>query len=187
MPSTLPPVVSIIGRRDSGKTTLLVLLAAELGRRGLRVASVKHSHHDVDIDHPGKDSWRHFHEGGVDAVLLATPNRVSLLARDPGADSDPAALIHRYFHDRDLDVVLVEAFKQAPFPKLEVFRRAVHEQPLYDGDPAGLYLAILTDAPASLHVPVPVIPLAADGTHVRAAADLVQEHLDRTARTRAAE
>ena len=55
----LPPMIGIVGRKNSGKTTLLVAVAAELKRRGLRVASVKHGHHAFEIDHPGRDSWRH--------------------------------------------------------------------------------------------------------------------------------
>lgn len=82
----LPPMVSIVGRRNSGKTTLLVGLAAELRRRGLRVASLKHSHHEFEMDVPGKDSWRHFHEGGVEAVVIASPaQRAARAAPQAGA------------------------------------------------------------------------------------------------------
>jgi molybdopterin-guanine dinucleotide biosynthesis protein B len=127
----LPPIVSIIGRRNSGKTTLLAALAAELGRRRVRVASIKHSHHEFDIDVPGKDSWRHFHEGGVDAVVVASPTRLALVARAEHADRDPIALVRRFFDRADFDIVLVEAFTAAPLPKIEIFRRTVHPLPIW--------------------------------------------------------
>jgi molybdopterin-guanine dinucleotide biosynthesis protein MobB len=132
----LPPILSIVGRRNSGKTTLLAALAAELGRRGVRVASIKHSHHEFDIDVPGKDSWRHFHEGGVDAVVVASPTRLALVARADHADRDPIALVRRFFDRADFDLVLVEAFTAAPLPKIEIFRRTVHPLPIW-GDDAG--------------------------------------------------
>jgi molybdopterin-guanine dinucleotide biosynthesis protein MobB len=181
-PGAMPAIVSVVGRKNSGKTTLLVLLAAELKRRGLRVASMKHSHHEFDMDVPGKDSWRHFHEGEVEAVVLASPTRVALLARVADADRDPVALVRRFFAGQRLDLVLVEAFKQAPLPKIEIFRRAVHRQPLHgwdrDAGAAGRRIAMLTDAPDALHdVAFPVIPLAADGTHVSRTADLLIELL----------
>jgi molybdopterin-guanine dinucleotide biosynthesis protein MobB len=179
-----PAIVSIVGRKNSGKTTLLVQLAAELKRRGLRIASIKHSHHEFDIDVPGKDSWRHFHEGEVEAVVVASPTRLALLTRVARADRDPVALVRRYFTGQRLDLVLVEAFKQASLPKIEIFRRAVHRQPLRGYDrraspgAAGRHIAMLTDAPAVLDaVPFPVIPLAPDGAHIVVTADLLVELL----------
>jgi molybdopterin-guanine dinucleotide biosynthesis protein MobB len=180
----LPPVVAVIGRRNSGKTTLLVQLAAELKRRGLRVASIKHSHHDVEFDTPGKDSWRHFHEGGVEAVLLASPGRVALVARAEGDDHDPLALVRRFHAGQGYDLVLVEAFKHAHVPKIEIFRRAAHPLPLYGnelpaapargtGSAQAGHIAIVTDVPLALDAAVPIIPLREDGGHVAAAADLL--------------
>jgi molybdopterin-guanine dinucleotide biosynthesis protein MobB len=178
----LPPVVSVIGRKNSGKTTLVVSLAAELRRRGLRVASIKHSHHDFEIDHPGKDSWRHFHEGGVEAVLVASPQRVALVMRSEDADRDPARLIQRFLADGGYDLVLVEAFRHAAFPRIEIFRAAAHPDPIWDpagDDPAAPYLAMVTDVPGAVVAPFPVIRLAADDSHVRAVADLLESGLSR--------
>jgi molybdopterin-guanine dinucleotide biosynthesis protein MobB len=175
------PVVSVIGRKNSGKTTLVVALAAELRRRGVRVASVKHSHHDFEIDQPGKDSWRHFHEGGVEAVLVASPHRLAFVMRSEEADRDAARLIERFLADSGCDVVLVEAFKHAAFPRIEVFRTAAHPTPIYDpamADPAAPYLALVTDAPGLVGAaPFPVLTLSADGTHVAALADMVQQRI----------
>jgi molybdopterin-guanine dinucleotide biosynthesis protein MobB len=193
---TMPPVVSVVGRKNSGKTTLLVALAAELQRRGLRVASIKHSHHDFEVDQPGKDSWRHFHEGGVEAVLVASPSRIALIVRATGADQDPERLIARHLAGAAYDLVLVEAFTCTSFPRIEVFRTAVHASPLYDaGGTAALemdltaprpgpYLAIVTDAPHALTAPFPVVALHADNGHVNVLAGLIQVELQRQAAER---
>jgi molybdopterin-guanine dinucleotide biosynthesis protein MobB len=175
-----PPVISVVGRKDSGKTTLVVGLAAELKRRGLRVASIKHSHHDFEMDHAGKDSWRHFHEGGVEAVLVASPGRVALVMRSDEADRDPEQLIARFLAGGAYDLVLVEAFKGAAFPRIEVFREAVHSQPLYDpdsGDGDAPWLAMVTDAPLGVRAPFPVVPLGPGNAHLATLADLVQAEM----------
>lgn len=178
MPSPdVPPAISVVGRKNSGKTTLVVALAAELKRRGLRVASMKHGHHDFEIDRPGKDSWRHFHEGEVEAVLLVSAGKLALVMREPG-EPDPARLVERFFAGRGYHLVLVEGYKQGPFPKIEVFRRGVHETPLLGagGSPPADWLALVTDDPG-VDAPVPVIPLDPAGSHVLAVADLVCSHL----------
>jgi molybdopterin-guanine dinucleotide biosynthesis protein B len=176
-----PPVVSIVGKKNSGKTTLTVALAAELKRRGVRVASLKHGHHGFEIDHPGRDSWRHFHEGEVEAVLVAASDRIALVMRNDGREPEAPELVERFFAGRGYDLVLAEGYKAGPFPKVEVFRRAVHAAPLYDpGEPAAaaLFLGMVTDD-AALRLPIPTIPLDPDGAHVARVADLVEEHLRR--------
>jgi molybdopterin-guanine dinucleotide biosynthesis protein MobB len=178
----IPPVVSIAGKKNSGKTTLTVAVAAELKRRGYRVASVKHGHHAFEIDQPGRDSWRHFHEGEVEAVLLVSSARLALVMRTPEAEPDPQALIRRFYAGAGYDLVLVEGYKYGAFPKVEIFRRAVHERPVYDPtDPASAarFLAIVTDDP-SFSAAVPVIPLDADhpqGSHVARVADLIEQRV----------
>lgn len=181
MPGDLPPVISIAGKKNSGKTTLVAALAAELKRRGIRVASVKHGHHEFEVDQPGRDSWRHFHEGEVEAVLLLSSRKLALVMRldeEPG----PEAMIERFYAGQGYDLVLVEGFKHGPFPKIEIYRSAVHEAPVYDAadaEAAALFLAVITDA-AEFQAHCPVIPLdPADpaGSHVRAVADLICDHL----------
>lgn len=174
----LPPVVSIVGRKNSGKTTLTVALAAELKRRGWRVASLKHGHHAFEIDQPGRDSWRHFNEGEVEAVIMAGAGKVALVMRTEG-EADPAALLRDFYAGRGYDVILVEGYKAGPFPKIEVFRRAVHDAPVYDptdADAARLFAAVVTDDP-ELEADCPVIALDPEdprGAHVAAVADLVE-------------
>jgi molybdopterin-guanine dinucleotide biosynthesis protein MobB len=137
-------IISIIGRKNAGKTTLTVALASELARRGHRVMSMKHADHPAQVDQPGVDSWRHFHEGRAERVLLVSPEMRVLFhrARD---EYDPIGLARE--HLSGADIVLVEGFKAAPLPKIEVYRRAVAPQPIYDpaASNAEDWVAIVTD------------------------------------------
>lgn len=137
-------ILSIIGRKNAGKTTLTVALTGELARRGRRVMTIKHGHHPADVDRPGSDSWRHFHEGRAERVLIASPELRVIFERSPD-EYDPVALARRYL--ADADIVLVEGYKRAPIPKVEVFRPSVADTPLYDPDSpeAGWWAAIVTD------------------------------------------
>jgi molybdopterin-guanine dinucleotide biosynthesis protein MobB len=139
-------IISIVGRKNAGKTTLAVALASELARRNRRVMTIKHGHHLVDVDRPGSDSWRHFHEGRAERVLIAGPDLRVLFERTSD-DYDPIALARRYLEDAD--IVLVEGFKRAPLPKIEVYRPAISPHPLYDPDSAeaSRWAAIVTDDP----------------------------------------
>jgi molybdopterin-guanine dinucleotide biosynthesis protein B len=178
----LPPVVGVVGRKNSGKTTLVVALAAELKRRGWRVASLKHGHHDFEIDQPGRDTWRHFHEGGVEAVVMASAGKVALVMRTED-EPDPRELIARFYGGTGYDLVLVEGYKAGPFPRIEVWRRSAHDRPLHDpaDDSAAEHcMAMVTDA--TMDAPWPVIPLDSDdpaGRHVAAVADLVARRFPR--------
>ncbi len=177
-----PPAVCIVGRKNSGKTTLAVALLAELRRRGLRVASIKHGHHAFETDQPGRDSWRHFNEGEAEATIMAGEGKIALVMRMDG-DPDPARLVRDFYAGRGYDLVLIEGYKAGPFPKIEVFRRAVHDRPLYDdaGDAAPSWVAMVTDD-ASLRGRVPVIVMDADhpDAHVpRVAALIVSRFIDR--------
>jgi molybdopterin-guanine dinucleotide biosynthesis protein MobB len=175
MTDSLPPVISLVGRKNSGKTTLLVALAAELLARGLRVASMKHGHHDFEFDQEGRDSWRHFHEGGVEAVIMASGDRIGLVMRTDLADRDPVALLQRLYGGQGYDLVLVEGLKHGPFQKVEVHRSALHPEPLFaTGEPTGgALLATVTDRPDRAAATAPVIALREDGSHVHALADLL--------------
>jgi molybdopterin-guanine dinucleotide biosynthesis adapter protein len=136
-------IISIIGRKNAGKTTLTVALASELTRRGHRVSTIKHADHPADVDREGTDSWRHFHEGRANRVLIASPDLRVLFER-AADDYDPIGLTRRYLAGSD--IVLTEGFKQAALPKIEVFRRSAG-LPLYDpaAANAGEWAAIVTD------------------------------------------
>lgn len=118
MIATMIPIVSIVGTSCSGKTTLIEKLVAELTRRGFRVATVKHSHHDFAIDHEGKDSWRHKRAGAV-ATVLASPGRIALI-EDTAKDYDLVEVRDLYI--RGADILLAEGYKRNPHPKIEVYR-----------------------------------------------------------------
>lgn len=113
-------LISIVGHSGSGKTTLIEKLLPVLNAAGLKVATIKHTHHQVPLDTPGKDSWR-FKQAGAVASMLVTPQALQLVADMP-AQHDPRLLAQRYFGDADL--VLAESFSQADCPKIEVLRAA---------------------------------------------------------------
>ena len=137
-------MISIIGRKNAGKTTLLVALAAELARRKFRVMTIKHGTHPADMDQRGKDTWRHWHEGKAERVLLEGPGQ-RVLWEHTERESDPIALARRYLDGGD--IVLVEGFKRAPLPKIEVYRLTAGPDPIFDPavhNPAD-WVAMVTD------------------------------------------
>jgi molybdopterin-guanine dinucleotide biosynthesis protein B len=111
------PVISVVGKSDAGKTTLLEKLIAEFKARGYRVATVKHDAHSFEIDHPGKDTWRHT-QAGSDHVVIASPNRIAHIQRIERELTLPeiAATIN------DVDIILTEGYKRGPARKIEVSR-----------------------------------------------------------------
>jgi molybdopterin-guanine dinucleotide biosynthesis protein MobB len=137
-------IVSVIGHKNAGKTTLVAALAHEFKRQKRRVGTIKHASHPVDVDRPDTDSWRHFHEGNADGVLVASPELRVTFERRLDV-TGPEDLARQYF--ADMDIILVEGFKTAPIPKIEVFRKEAAKEPLFHpGAPnASEWLAIITD------------------------------------------
>ena len=113
-------LVSIVGHSGSGKTTLVEKLIREFSGRGLRVATIKHAHHKVELDTPGKDSHRYKDAGAVMSMLL-TRDALQLVA-DAKEQREPAQLAQRFLGEADL--VLAEGFAHAPGAKIEVLRLA---------------------------------------------------------------
>ena len=147
-------MISVIGLKNAGKTTFLVALAAELVRRTFRVMTIKHGSHPAEMDQKGKDTWRHWHEGRAERVLMEAPGQRVLFERTP-AESDPITLTRRYLSDAD--IVLVEGFKRAPLPKIEVYRTVAGPKPIFDPavhDPAD-WVAMVTDD-RDVRAPFPV-------------------------------
>jgi molybdopterin-guanine dinucleotide biosynthesis protein B len=136
-------ILSIVGCKNAGKTTLAVALASEYVRKGRRVMAIKHSTHPL-VDKPGSDSYRLFHEGKAQRVILAAPDGRVLFERQPD-NYDPVGLAREYLGGADL--VLVEGYRSADLPKIEVFRRDAGDRPLYQPDAADAHrwLAIVTD------------------------------------------
>lgn len=137
-------IISVIGNKGAGKTTLIVALASEFVRKGRRVMTIKHAPHAMDVDRPGSDSYIHFHEGKVERTLLISPG-LRVLTERHADDTDPVALSRRYFDGAD--IVLCEGFQDAAVPKIEVFRRAANPAPLYTPSlpDAERWIAIVTD------------------------------------------
>lgn len=170
-----PPLVAIIGRKHSGKTTLLVRLGAELHRRGHRVMTIKHGTHTFNIDPDTTDTYRHFHEGHAERVAMVAPDKFALVMRwDDELSAD--AIASRYMSDAD--IVLCEGFKASALPKIEVHRVAAHPRPLYTpgSDQAAYYRAMVTDDPA-LEAPVPIIRLDREGWLEELAALVVRDFI----------
>ena len=109
------PILGIVGYSNSGKTTLIERLTAALRRDGLRVAVIKHDAHDFQIDHEGKDSWR-FTQAGADVTAVISGSRAVLIENRP---LPVEALLDRI---TDVDLILVEGFKKAAWPKILVCR-----------------------------------------------------------------
>lgn len=117
----MAPIVSIVGRSKSGKTTLIERLIPELESRGYRVATIKHTPEDVSLDEPGKDSWRHM-QAGSRATIIGSPSQMALIMPiEPGAKLEEMASLF----GEDYDIILAEGFKQDSAPKIGVHRREV--------------------------------------------------------------
>ena len=171
-----PPMVAVIGKKNSGKTTLTVRLCAELHRRGARVMSMKHGSHTFNIDPSTTDTYRHYHEGNVERVAMAAPDKFALIVRW-GEELGPEEIATR--HMSEADIVVCEGFKRSALPKIEVFRAGAHRAPLYDptSDEAKHYVAIVADV-AVPEASVPVIRLD-DKAWLAALADLVEQRIMR--------
>lgn len=141
------PIVSIVGKSDSGKTTLLVKLIPILKERGYRVATVKHDVHGFEMDREGKDTYRHFH-CGADGVLISSPKKIALIER---VEKEIALdeLVERFYSD--MDIVLTEGFKSLNMPKIEVFRSSAHKEPLCSA--ADNRIALASDTPMEVDCP----------------------------------
>lgn len=163
--STLPPIVSIVSKKGSGKTTLLEKLISELKSRGYRVGTVKHDTHGFDIDHEGKDTYRH-KAAGADAVLISSPWKLSLI-KDTIEDLALDTLVKHYM--TDLDIILTEGYKSANMPQIEIFRSTAHKTPLYAKNEKHTLIAIMSDIPVDLGVP------NIDINDIKTIADLIEK------------
>ena len=168
-------VMGFAGWSGSGKTTLVEQVIAALSARGLVVSLVKHAHHSFDIDHAGKDSWRH-RQAGCREVMVSSDQRWSLTRELRGAPE--AGLDELLAHLGPCDVVLVEGFKRAAIPKIEVWRSVVAEPLLHPDDPR--IVALATDTRVETALP------RLDINNPEAVADFIVEFLDLRADSRSA-
>ncbi len=141
----MPPILSIVGKSDSGKTTLLEGLIRELKRRGYRVGTIKHDAHSFEIDHPGTDTWCHA-QAGSDHVVISSPRRMASIRRverELRLDELAAGMA-------DVDIVLTEGYRRGNAPKIEVSRRERSGTLLCRSDEL---VALASDQPFDLDVP----------------------------------
>ena len=151
-------VVGFCGPSGVGKTTLIEQVIAGLKAQGQRVSVIKHAHETFDIDQPGKDTWRH-RQAGAFEVLIASGHRLAKM-REYEVAGQPS--LHQLIGEMiDCDWLLVEGFKHAAVPKIEVWRAALGQAPLYPDEP--FVVGIATDAPQDLPVATarPVFDMAA--------------------------
>ena len=142
-----PKIITIVGKSNSGKTTLLEKLIACLTGRGYKIGSVKHAHDGFEMDKEGKDSWRH-RKAGARATLVITQDKVAIVKDDKTSYSEK---MRSYLSD--MDIILAEGFKRQNFPKIEVFRtQSVHKQPLCMEDKN--LIAFITNSDYKPDVPV---------------------------------
>jgi len=147
----MTPVLAIVGYSNSGKTTLMEKLVAGLVAKGLRIATIKHSHHQPEMDTPGKDSWRH-KQAGASTSLLVGPKQM-LMVSDVNEALNPKLLTARLFSDYDL--VLVEGYAGVAGAKIEVVRQARSQALRCNEDEL---VAVATDI-LDFNVAVPVLDI----------------------------
>jgi molybdopterin-guanine dinucleotide biosynthesis protein B len=137
------------GWSGSGKTTLIEQLIPRFVQKGLRVALIKHAHHTFDVDHPGKDSYRHRHAGAQE--ILVTSSRRWVLMHELRGAPEPS-FEEQVKRISPCDLLLVEGFKHAPIPKLEVWRAVTGEPLLHPNDPH--IVAVASDAKVETRLPL---------------------------------
>lgn len=157
------PVVSVVGRGKSGRTTLLEALIALLAERGYRVATAKHHAHETDIDTPGKDSWRHWNAGAV-VTMVSAPDRLGVFRRV----EQERTLSELAEEAGDVDLMLTEGFRQTSPVLVEVVRAERSTEPICA--PEDLF-ALVTDVDVLRDAPVPVFAL----DDAAGLADLIEE------------
>lgn len=132
-------VYGVTGWKNAGKTTMMERLVSNMTARGIRVSTVKHAHHNVDVDQPGKDSYRH-RQAGAHQVILASRDRWALMHEHRGADETPLAELLEKL--APVDLILVEGYKRDRHPKIEVAVKATDRQLIAHTDDTIRALAI---------------------------------------------
>jgi molybdopterin-guanine dinucleotide biosynthesis protein B len=143
----MPPVLALIGRPNCGKTTLIEQLIPALAVRGVRVGTIKHHHGDIQMDTPGKDTWRH-KNAGAKVVLLSSPDGIGLI-QDTTEDTPVEDLVSLYF--QNVDLVIAEGYKWSALPKIEVFRSTVYDEPMLE--PGETLIAMVSDVEVRQDLP----------------------------------
>jgi molybdopterin-guanine dinucleotide biosynthesis adapter protein len=140
----MPPILSIVGKSSSGKTTFLEKLIREITNRGYKVATIKHSHHSISFDQPNKDSWRHARSGAV-ATMCSSTTEIQIIK--PVEKELAIEELARNLGE-DYDIILSEGFSRGNAPKIEVHRKEAG--PLLES--ASNLIAVATDEPLDIDV-----------------------------------
>ncbi len=144
----MPRRIHIVGRKNSGKTTLVCELVREFTARGLKVATVKHTHHHHELDTPGKDSHKHRNAGAA-AVGILSPHMTALFIPAEQEQRGESRYAQFEVQFSDCDLILVEGDLQASAPRIEVWRSAISESP-YAANDSAIVAVIAGDAPQGL-------------------------------------
>jgi molybdopterin-guanine dinucleotide biosynthesis protein B len=143
--SALIPVVGFVAPSGTGKTQLLKALIADLKSNGFRLAVIKHSHHDFEIDKPGKDSYELRMSGAAQMLIASKRRRALIVENESGADNADLNSLIKQFDQSTVDIILVEGFKFECFEKIEVYRSELNQTPLFLSDPD--IIAVASDIP----------------------------------------
>ena len=160
----MQPIISIVGKSDSGKTTLLEELIAELGRRDYKVAVIKHSNHDVEFDAVKKDTWR-FSQAGSEVSAISSMHNLAIFKKLKD-DISPEEL--SCIAGWDCDLILTEGYKQSSYPKVEVHRMEQGDDMV---SPLEQLIAVVTDEPLEVDVP------QFAKTEIKGIADLIENKI----------
>lgn len=151
------PLVGFAAYSGTGKTTLLCKLIPLLAAKGYRIGIIKHTHHNIEIDKPGKDSFE-LRESGASQIVVASRNRTAIILEEPKKTKEPElsdALLN--LNTESLDLVLVEGFKHADFAKIELHRDALGKPFLYPDDPN--IIAIAVDHEMDVETPIQILDI----------------------------
>ena len=149
-------IYGVVGWKNAGKTTLVERLVGEIANRGFTVSTVKHTHHLVDVDRPGKDSHRH-RKAGARQVILASSARWALMTELRGAPERPLSQL--LSHLDPVDLVIVEGYKRDDHPKVEAWRAETGQPLIAADDPTVRAVASNDTPPAARLAGRPVIGL----------------------------
>ncbi len=167
-------MLGFVAFSGTGKTTLLKQLIPILKARGLHLALIKHTHHQFDIDTPGKDSYE-LRQAGAEQVMVASRHRWALMVETPDQNDDPRldSLID-HLDTNALNLILVEGFKHAAVPKIELYRPILNNPLLFPEDPD--IIAIASDASLTQQTDLPLLALDNPEAIADFVMDFVQQH-----------
>lgn len=152
MNATAPKILGFAAYSGTGKTTLLKQLIPLLTGQGVKVGLIKRSHHDFEIDKPGKDSHE-LRKAGASPVMISSSHRRAIITEHADPRERSLAEELAFFDTDSVDLILVEGFKLELFPKIELHRQAVGKPLLFPGDPSIIAIATDAELPADTLIP----------------------------------